>query len=111
MPSKQSYLTKKFRGRYVERLIEFLCSLDKDWSWQTTYYINSLRENDSTAYCKMYCQENGKLVLIKLDMIERDVDVNIKGVRFIVKKVGERNYEKEPEMKELFEVFDSEKLL
>ena len=82
MPSKQSYLTKKFRGRYVERLIEFLCGLDKNWSWKTTYYIHSFRQDDSTAYCKMYCQENGKLLLVKLDMIERDVSENVTGVRF-----------------------------
>ena len=111
MPSKQSYLTKKFRGRYVERLIEFLCGLDKNWSWKTTYYIHSFRQDDSTSYCKMYCQENGKLLLVKLDMIERDVSENVTGVRFVVKKVGERNYDTEPEINDLFEVFKTENLL
>lgn len=112
MRKKQNYLTKKFKGKYIERLQEFLCELDADWNWNMSMYLNT-EYPPTTAFAKMFCKETGNLVLIRMSPIEKRIDEHERYFRFIVEKVGERVIEdrQEPAYEEIPKLFQDEELL
>ena len=112
MKPKQNYLTKKFKGKYIERLQEFLCELDTDWNWNISMYINP-DYPPTSAFAKMFCKETGNLVLVRMCPIEKRVAENEAYFRFVIEKVGERVIENrvEPTYQEIPKLFQDEKLL
>jgi hypothetical protein len=112
MRKKQNYLTKKFKGKYIEHLQEFLCELDADWNWKMSMFINH-DYPPQVAFAKMFCKETGNLVLVRMSPIEKRVDEHEAYFRFVVEKVGERVYEdlKEPSHEEIPKLFQDEELL
>ena len=112
MRKSQSYLTKKFKGRYIQKLIDFLFGLDSNWKWEVVYFFTSLNNADNVIYCKIFCEEANKLVLIKCDLIEKRIGLNSYKVNLLVRKVAERNHLKEnPEIHNVTQIFQEEKML
>jgi hypothetical protein len=112
MRTKQNYLTKKFKGQYIERLQEFLFELDSSWSWNISMYLNP-QDPPITAFAKLFCKDTGNLVLVRLSPIEKRINDNEAYFRFVVEKVGERVIEdrKEPSYEDIPKLFEDEKLL
>jgi hypothetical protein len=112
MRKKQNYLTKKFKGKYIERLQEFLSELDADWTWSMSMYLNT-EYPPKTAFAKMFCKDTGNLVLVRMSPIEKKVSEHEMYFRFVVEKVGECVMEdrKEPAYEEIPKLFQDEELL
>jgi len=112
MRKKQNYLTKKFKGHYIERLQEFLCELDADWNWNMSMYLNA-EYPPTTAFAKLFCKQTGNLVLVRMSPIEKRIDKNEAYFRFVIEKIGERVIEnrEEPSYQEIPKLFEDEKLL
>ena len=112
MRKKQNYLTKKFKGQYIERLQEFLFELDADWTWNISLYFN-YNYPPKTAFAKMFCKDTGNLVLIRMSPIEKNFLQYHKYFRFIVEKVVERTIQDfvEPTDEDIPKLFQDEKLL
>jgi len=112
MRKKQNYLTKKFKGKYIEKLQEFLVDLDADWNWKMSMYIN-YEHPPKVAFAKMFCENTGNLILVRLAPIEKKVSDVEMYYRFVVEKVGERTMEDkvEPSHEDIPKLFQDEELL
>ena len=112
MRKKQNYLTKNFKGKYIERLQEFLCELDADWNWKMSMFLNS-DYPPKVAFAKMFCENTGNLILVRLAPIEKKVSDVEMYYRFVIEKVGERTMEDkiEPPYEDIPKIFQDEELL
>ena len=109
MASRQNYLTKKFKGRYIERLQEFLYGLDSSWYWNMSLLVSHL--NMDVAFCKIYCNETGNLLLVRCKAVPKRVSEYETYMRFLVDKVVDLHREIEPTAEELPKIFMDCKLI
>jgi len=69
--NKNAFLQKKFKGRYIETLQDFIYKLDESLLWDVRFFgISTNRKATPSFFYNLYCQETNSNILIKIHLIQ-----------------------------------------
>ena len=72
------YLSKTFKGRFVEHLEHFLIGLDKEYRWMNYHFSFRPTKTKVKYYFCFYCRTTESLVLVAVHKIQNTSDSLIK---------------------------------
>jgi hypothetical protein len=69
--NKDTFLQKKFKGRYIENLQDFIYKLDETLVWDVRFFgISSQRKSKPSFFFNLYCERTNSNILIKVHLIQ-----------------------------------------
>ena len=72
------YLSKTYKGRFVEHLEQFLLSLDKTYSWVNYHFYYNPNKNKTKYYYCFYCRDTESLILCVVHKVQHTAENLIK---------------------------------
>jgi hypothetical protein len=69
--NKNAFLQKKFKGRYIETLQDFIYKLDESLVWDIRFFgISTNRKAQPSFFFNLYCKTTNSNILIKIHLIQ-----------------------------------------
>lgn len=68
------YLTKTYKGRFIEHLEQFLLGLDKEYRWMNYHFSYRPTKNKMKFFFCFYCKTTESLVLCAVHKIQNSAD-------------------------------------
>lgn len=74
--NKNEYLQKKFKGRYIETLQDFVYQLDESLIWDIRFFgISTNKKSKTSFFFNLYCEKTNSNILVKVHLIQSRVAI------------------------------------